>query len=137
MGELDGMWIISIKLFKKPSTGSSLVAQWFGLHAFTAVKSESESDSVVSSSLWLCDCIVHGILQVRTLEWVAFPFSRGSSQPRDGTQVSHIAGRFFTSWAIEEAQGCGPSLIPDQGTQILQAAPHNQKKKSTETIFHS
>ena len=38
-----------------------------------------------------------GILQVRILEWVAFPFSRGSSQPRDQTQVSHIAGRLFTS----------------------------------------
>ena len=43
------------------------------------------------------DYIVHGILQARILEWVAFPFSRGSSQPRDQTQVSHIAGRFFTS----------------------------------------
>ena len=42
---------------------------------------------------------VHGILQARILEWVAFPISRGSSQPRDQTQVSHIAGRFFTSWA--------------------------------------
>ena len=40
---------------------------------------------------------VHGILQARILEWVAFPFSRGSSQPRDRTQVSHIAGRFLTS----------------------------------------
>ena len=38
------------------------------------------------------DYIVHGILQARILEWVAFPFSRGSSQPRDQTQVSHIAG---------------------------------------------
>ena len=36
---------------------------------------------------------VHGILQARILEWVAFPFSRGSSQPRDRTQVSHIAGK--------------------------------------------
>ena len=42
---------------------------------------------------------VHGILQARMLDWVAFPFSRGSSQPRDQTQVSLIAGRFFTSWA--------------------------------------
>ena len=42
---------------------------------------------------------VHGIFQVRMLEWVAFPFARGSSQPRDWTQVSHIAGGFFTSWA--------------------------------------
>ena len=43
------------------------------------------------------DYRVHGILQARILEWVAFPFSRGSSQPRDQTQVSLIAGRFFTS----------------------------------------
>ena len=43
------------------------------------------------------DYIVHGILRARILEWVAFPFSRGSSKPRDQTQVSHIAGGFFTS----------------------------------------
>ena len=43
----------------------------------------------------------------RILEWVAFLFSRGSSQPRDRTQVSHIAGRFFTSWAIRETQPQG------------------------------
>ena len=46
---------------------------------------------------------IHGILQARILEWVAGPFSRGSSQPRDWTQVSHIAGRFFTIWATREA----------------------------------
>ena len=45
------------------------------------------------------DYTVHGILQARLLEWVAYPFSRGSSQLRDWTQVSHIAGGFFTSWA--------------------------------------
>ena len=48
----------------------------------------------------LCDPVdytVHGILQTRTLEQVAFPFSRGSSQPRDRTQVSCTAGGFFTS----------------------------------------
>ena len=49
------------------------------------------------------DYAVHGILQTRILEWIAFPFSRGSSQPRDRTQVSRIAGRFFTSWATREA----------------------------------
>ena len=42
-------------------------------------------------------CIVHEILQARMLEWVAFPFSRRSSQPRDQTQVFHLAGGFFTS----------------------------------------
>ena len=47
---------------------------------------------------------VHGILQDRILERVAFPFSRGSSQPRDRTQVSRTAGRFFTVWATREAQ---------------------------------
>ena len=47
---------------------------------------------------------VHGILQTRILEWVAIPFSRGSFQPRDWTQVSYIAGRFFTIWTIRKAQ---------------------------------
>ena len=47
---------------------------------------------------------VHGISQARKLEWVAISSSRGSSQPRDWTGVSCIAGRFFTSWATREAQ---------------------------------
>ena len=47
---------------------------------------------------------VHGILQARILEWVAVPFSKGSSQPRNWTGVSCIASRFFTNWAIREAQ---------------------------------
>ena len=60
----------------------------------------------------LCDPIylslagssVHGILQARILEWVAIPFSRGSSWHRDLTQVSLILCRFFTIWATKEAQ---------------------------------
>ena len=115
------------------------------------------SDPTAEAQLWtilkvklaqsystLCDCIVHGILQTRILEWVAFPFSRGifptqgsnpglphcrwilyqlshkgsprilewvvysfssgSSQPRNLTRVSCIAGRFFTNWAILKNQ---------------------------------
>ena len=50
------------------------------------------------------DYMVHGILQARMLEWVAFPFSRRSSQTRDWTQFSHTAGGFFTSWNTREAQ---------------------------------
>ena len=50
------------------------------------------------------DYAVHEILQAGILEWVAFPFSRGSSLPRDQIQVSHIASGFFTNWAIREAQ---------------------------------
>ena len=62
---------------------------------------------VAQSCLTLCDpmdYIVHSILQARILECVAFPFSRGSSLPRDQIQVSHITGRFFTSWTTREAQ---------------------------------
>ena len=45
-----------------------------------------------------------GILQARIQKWVVFPFSRGSSQPRDQTQVSWIAGGFFTSWTTKIVQ---------------------------------
>ena len=60
----------------------------------------------------LCDSIdytVHGILQARILEWV--PFSRGSSQPRGRTQVSPIAGGFFTSWATREASSRNGNIL--------------------------
>ena len=66
--------------------------------------------SVISDSWWPHGLhsppgsSVHGLLQVRTLEWVAYSFSRESSQPRDQTWVSCIAGRFFTSWATRKAQ---------------------------------
>ena len=62
---------------------------------------------VAQSCPTLCDPMdytAHGILQARILEWVAFPFSRGSSQPRDQTQGSHIAGGFFSSWVTREGQ---------------------------------
>ena len=61
------------------------------------------------------DYTVHGILQARILEWVAFPFSRGSSQPRDQTQVSHIADRFLTCWASREARILKWAAIPSPG----------------------
>ena len=82
---------------------------------------------VAHSCPTLCDpmdCTVHGTLQARILEWVAFPFSRGSSQPRDRSQVSHIAGRFFTSWTTREAQEywsgwpiASPADLPDPGIE--------------------
>ena len=73
---------------------------------------ESESESEVAQLCpTLCDPIdcslpgssVHGIFQARILEWVAISFSRGSSQPRDQTRVSHIVGRCFTILANREA----------------------------------
>ena len=67
-------------------------------------QSECENCSVLSNSLRPHRYIVHGILQARILEWVAFPFSRGSSQPKDLTQVSHIADGFFTRLVTRETQ---------------------------------
>ena len=74
-------------------------------------KSHSVLALVSQSRLTLCDPIfcslpgssVYGILQARILEWVAIPFSRGSSQPRGWIQVSCIAGRFFTVCATRGA----------------------------------
>ena len=67
---------------------------------------------ISQSCLILCDptdssppgSSIHGILQARIVEWVAFSFSRGSSQPRDWTQVCHIAGSFLTVWASRGTQ---------------------------------
>ena len=75
---------------------------------FTATTGSSVAAVLVSQSCpTLCDPMncsppgssIHGILQARILEWIAIPFSRGSSWPRDQTQVSCTAGRFFTIWA--------------------------------------
>ena len=106
-----------------PSLGFSRQEHWSGL-PFPSPMHESEkwkwSYSVVSNSSWphglqptrllrlwdfpgksagvWCHCLLR-----RILEWVTFPFSRGSSQPRDRIQVSRIAGWFFTSWTTKEA----------------------------------
>ena len=74
------------------------------------------------------DFRVHGILQARILEWVAVPFSRVSSQPRDQTQVSHIAGGFFTSWASREAliyvKNLADVQTPGQQVLCISYCPH-------------
>ena len=78
---------------------------WLG----TPGESESFSLSVMSNSLWphggysASGSSAHGILQARTLEWVAISFSGGSSQPMNPTWISYTAGRFFTIWATREA----------------------------------
>ena len=72
-----------------------------GLISSFFFKLKSLSSVQLFVTLWT---IVHGILQARILDWIAFPFSRESFKPRDQTQVFHIAGGFFTSWATREAQ---------------------------------
>ena len=87
---------------------SEKVCDWLISLCWWCLENESISCSVLSDS---CDPMgyslsgpsVHGILQARRLEWVAIPFSRGSSWPRDWTQFSHITGRFFTVWATRQA----------------------------------
>ena len=83
---------------------------------------------VAQSSPTLCDPLdytVHGILQARMMGWVSFPFSRGSFQPRGQTQVPHIAGGFFTSWATRGTQedwsgwpSPAPADLPDPGREL-------------------
>ena len=61
---------------------------------------QTEREGVAQLCPTLCDpmdCTVRGILQARILQWVAFPFSRGSSRPRNQTRVSCTAGGFFTN----------------------------------------
>ena len=92
---------------------------------------------VAQSCLSLCDPMdysppgssVHGILQARILEWVAIPFSRGSS--RDQTLVPHIAGRFFTIWAFL-INKCLLSLyyLPELGAEDISVAKREKLKKN-------
>jgi len=70
------------------------------------------------------------ILQARILEWVAMPFSRGSSQPRDWTQISCIADGFFTLWATREALTYGIVHVSMLFSQITPPLPPPTEFKS-------
>ena len=91
------------------------------------VKSESVKVLLAQSCPTVCDSMgysppgssVHGILQARILQWVAISFSRGSSQPRERTQVSCTAGRLFTIWTTGNTRSREPSLIPLGLSQVL------------------
>ena len=70
----------------------------------------SEWVKVTQSCPTLCDPMDYTVfrtLQARILDWATSPFSRGSSQPRDWTQVSYVAGGFFTSWAAGKPKNTG------------------------------
>ena len=113
---------------QRTSVVSSCRGSWWGLNEFKhdengclewrkpsvmAEKVKNVKLLVAQSCPTLCNCMhcipgssVHGILQARILEWVAIPFSRRSSWPRDRTRVSCIAGGFFTIWATREGYYC-------------------------------
>ena len=92
---------------------------------------ENLKSFVIQSCPTLCDPMncdlpgssVHGIFQARVLEWVAISFSRGSSQPRDQTQVSHIVGRCFIVWATREVTNGRKDLILHFG-RTSELSPH-------------
>ena len=98
-------------MWGSPSTGEEQkgTQREHGLESLLGFHWKSESE-VTQSCTTLCDPMdcsllgssVYGIFQARILEWVAISFSRRSSRPRDWTQVSHIVGRYFTSWATRE-----------------------------------
>ena len=69
------------------------------------------SDSMTPWTLACQTSLSMGILQARILEWVAMPFSRWSSQPRDWTQVSRVAGGFFTIWIPWKSKNTGVGSI--------------------------
>ena len=95
--DYEGPWMLHWKLFWHYRQQGTTDIFW----AMEVKVKEAQSCPTLCNPM---DNTAHGILQARILEWVAFPFSMGSSQPRDQTQVSHVAGRFFTSWATREAQ---------------------------------
>ena len=72
------------------------------------VKVKSLSRAQLFATQWTVAYFsAHGIFQARVLECVAISFSRGSSRPRDQTQVSHVAGRCFTLWVTREVERKG------------------------------
>ena len=100
---------------------------------------------VTQSSLTLCnpmDCCppgiyVPGVLQARILEWIAIPFSRGSSRPRNQTLVSCIVGRLFTIWATAAAkllQSCPTLCDPIDGSPPGSSIPGILKAESLEWV---
>ena len=104
-------WLSTETANKK--TGTPILSHWqerkFELYgvAISIGYKQLKWVKVAQSCPTLCDptdCIVHGVLEARIPEWVAVSFSRGSSQPRDWAQVSHIEGGFFASWATGESK---------------------------------
>ena len=97
VGESSCLMSVKLQIFRIKNSGDLF-------HNYVKILTTIQLVLVAQSCLTLCDSMdcslpgssVHGILQARILEWVVIPFSRGSSQPRDGTWVSYTVGRFFT-----------------------------------------
>ena len=101
------------------------------------------SKKITSMDCSLPGSSVHGILQERILEWVTFPFSRGSSWPRDRTWVFCIAGRFFIIWATREAQRILRTQFKKKGKMFnfkmgkIGIGPHPQGRVSFRSLLNT
>ena len=85
------------------------------------------SNPVLPHLRWILYQLSH-LGNPRTLEWVAYPFSRGSSQSRSWTGVSYIAGRFFTSWGTREAHVSNPKKLEESRNWFY---PRASRKSTT------
>ena len=109
--ELSSFFSLNLSLFIYKNEMFTFSLKRLRIYWMCELTKHTESESLVTQSCpTLCDAVdcrlpdssVHGILKARVLEWVAISFSRGSSQPRDWTRVSHIVGRHFIVWATRE-----------------------------------
>ena len=87
-------------------------------------ESKRVSHSVVSNSLWACglsppDSSVHGISQARILEWVAVPFTRGSSRPKEWNSGLLHCRQILYCLSHQESPGCPPEDLPDPGIKRM------------------
>ena len=103
---------------------------------------KNNKNKVKGAQLWptLCDSMndaVQGILQVRILEWVDYPFSSGSSLPRNRTGVSCIAGRFFTNWTIRGSPSVQFSSLQSLSRVWLFATPWIAAHQASLSITNS
>ena len=111
------------------------------IYAFFHLLSLDIHAKVIQSCPTLCDPMdcrlpgfsVHGILQARILEWVAYPFSRGYSQPRNQTLVSHIAGRYFTGRNINNLR-CADDITIMVGSEEEQKSLLMKVKGESENL---
>ena len=110
------LWILFFKKLHQNTERIVFFFLFFKFKAFSRLDLDAGGGLVAKLCPTLCDPMdcsppgssVHGISQARILEWVAIPFSGESSQPRDWTWVSCLAGRHFTVWATREAQVISP-----------------------------
>ena len=99
-----------IQLFATPGNSPGQNTGVGSLSLLQGIFPTQGSNSALQHYKWILYQLSHQA-SPRILEWVAFLFSRGSSQPRDWTQVFHIAGGFFTNWATRKPKNTGMGTL--------------------------